>query len=77
MKGYYQKRPDNKMADRPPCGFCLHEKEPTAGAYCYNCVATIDLVMHKPNAETEFACFVAKDEEALAALKRLQEGEVV
>ena len=42
MKGFYQRRSDGQMADMPP----------------YNCIDIVDLCLHRPNAETEFANFV-------------------
>lgn len=51
MKGYT----DENGYDRSPCGTCKHKNKMTVESPCYNCVDTVDLALHKPNAETEFA----------------------
>lgn len=53
MKGYI----DENGYDRPPCGMCRHKDKLTVEAPCYNCLDVVDLALHKPNSETEFACF--------------------
>ena len=58
MKGFYQRRSDGQMADMPPCGLCLHKNKATYQSPCYNCIDIVDLCLHRPNAETEFANFV-------------------
>lgn len=62
MKGYYEKMPDGRILDRPPCGTCIHKNKMTVETPCYNCIDTIDLALHKPNAETEFAAYVREVE---------------
>lgn len=51
MKGYT----DENGKDRPPCGTCKHKNKLTVQAPCDSCIDTVDLALHKPNAETEFA----------------------
>ena len=29
----------------------------TISAPCYNCISVVDLALHKPNSETEFAAY--------------------
>lgn len=58
MKGFYQRRSDGQMADMPPCGLCLHKNKATYQSPCYDCIDIVDLCLHRPNAETEFANFV-------------------
>lgn len=58
MKGFYQRRSDGQMADMPLCGLCLHKNKATYQSPCYNCIDIVDLCLHRPNAETEFASFV-------------------
>ena len=55
MTGYYKLRDDGKYADMPPCGTCKHKDELSVGPHCYGCTDAVDLALHKPNAETEFA----------------------
>lgn len=57
MKGFYQQRPDGQMADMPACCRCKHKNKATYESPCYNCIAVVDLCLHQPNAETEFANF--------------------
>lgn len=51
MKGYT----DELEKDKPPCGTCKYKNKMTVEAPCYNCIDTVDLALHKPNSETEFA----------------------
>lgn len=44
---------DNKS----PCYMCKHKGKLTVESPCYNCIDTVDLALHKPNSETEFANF--------------------
>ena len=53
MKGYI----DAKGYDRPPCGSCKHKKRLTVEAPCCNCISLLDIALHKPNSETEFASY--------------------
>lgn len=55
MKGYYKMRSDGQMADMPPCGTCKYKNKMTVESPCYDCIDMVDLALHKPNAETEFA----------------------
>lgn len=64
MKGFYQRRSDGQMADKPPCGKCKHKDKATYESPCYNCIDIVDLCLHKPNAETEFANFESAEEES-------------
>lgn len=57
MKGRYVKMPDGRIMDKAPCDTCKHKNKMTVEAPCYNCIAIIDLALHKPNAETEFAAY--------------------
>lgn len=50
MKGYIK---DGKSY--PPCGTCKHKGKMVVEAPCYGCIDTMDLALHKPNHETEFA----------------------
>lgn len=50
MKGFIQ---DGK--DRSPCESCKYKDKMTVEAPCYGCIDTVDLALHKPNYETEFA----------------------
>lgn len=59
MKGFV----DERGIDRPACVNCKHKREMTVGARCYNCISVIDLALHKPNYETEFALFEAEGRE--------------
>lgn len=43
--------------DMSPCFFCKHRDKMTVSAPCYSCIDTLDLALHKPNAETEFSSF--------------------
>ena len=53
MKGYI----DEDGHDRPPCSTCKHRNKMTVESPCYNRIDIIDLALHKPNAETEFASY--------------------
>ena len=57
MKGYT----DENGFDRPPCKTCKYRNKMTVEAPCYTCIDTMDLALHKPNAETEFANYVKDD----------------
>lgn len=57
MKGYI----DKNGYDRPPCGTCKHRNKMTVEHPCYSCIDTMDLALHKPNAETEFANYEADE----------------
>lgn len=57
MKGYT----DKDGYDRPPCGTCKHRNKMTVEYPCYSCIGTMDLALHKPNAETEFANYEADE----------------
>ena len=57
MKGYI----DENGKDRPPCNTCKHKNKMTIEYPCYNCIDLCDLMMHKPNYETEFV-YYEKDE---------------
>lgn len=59
MKGYI----DENGKDRSPCGMCKYKDKLTVEAPCYNCIDAVDLALHKPNAETEFANFVKAGEQ--------------
>lgn len=62
MKGYT----DEFGYDRAPCRTCKHRNKMTVEAPCYNCIDIVDLALHKPNAETEFASYereVAENEQ--------------
>lgn len=72
MKGYNYKRPDGKLADCAPCRFCKHKKKMTVESPCYNCISTVDLALHKPNVETEFAYFEPESQKALEELLMFQ-----
>ena len=50
MKGYLK---DGR--DYAPCETCKNKHKLTVEAPCYNCIGTLDLALHKPNYETEFA----------------------
>ena len=50
MKGFLK---DGK--DYAPCGTCKYRGKMTVEAPCYDCIDTMDLALHKPNYETEFA----------------------
>lgn len=65
MKGFYQRRADGQMPDMAPCGLCKHKNKATYESPCYNRIDVVDLCLHRPNAETEFANFEAAKEEAV------------
>lgn len=60
MKGYI----DENGKDRPPCRKCKYEHKLTVEAPCYSCIDNVDLALHKPNYETEFANFEPEEEGA-------------
>jgi hypothetical protein len=62
VKGFYEKLPDGRIVDRPPCSRCLHRNKMTAEEPCYSCIDLMDLSLHRPNAETEFASFAPATE---------------
>ena len=43
------------------CKDCKHEKKMTVEVPCYNCISNVDLALHKPLEETEYACFEQKE----------------
>lgn len=47
--------------DCPPCGTCKYKHKMTIEAPCYNCISKVDLALHKPNNETEFANYEMRD----------------
>lgn len=51
MKGYI----DNEGYDRPACVTCKYKHKLTVEAPCYDCINNVDLALHKPNYETNFA----------------------
>lgn len=53
MKGFI----DENGIDRPACVNCKHKRKMTIETPCYNCIDTMDLVLKRPNHETEFAAF--------------------
>ena len=62
MKGFYEKLPDGRIVDRPPCSRCLYHSRMTVEEPCYSCIDLMDLSSHRPNAETEFASFTPATE---------------
>lgn len=56
MKGFLK---DGK--DYAPCGTCKYRGKMTVEAPCYDCIDTMDLALHKPNYETEFANYEKSD----------------
>ena len=58
MKGFI----DENGYDRPACVTCKHKNRMTVESPCYNCVSIMDLVLSKPNCETEFAAYEPKEE---------------
>ena len=58
MKGYI----DEHGKERSPCGPCKHKNKLTVANPCYSCIDLIDLALHKPNSETEFANYEAEIE---------------
>ena len=71
MKGYTS----HKGLDCAPCFFCKYRSKECVEAPCYNCIATIDLALHKPNAETNFSCFTPLTDSHLQVLKYEQEAQ--
>lgn len=55
MKGFV----DENGIDRPACVTCIHRGKMTVESPCYNCISSLDLALHRPNAETEFASYEA------------------
>ena len=51
MKGHI----DEFGYDRPPCAKCKHKDKMNLESPCYSCIDNVDLALHKPNCETEFA----------------------
>lgn len=51
MKGFI----DENGKDRPACVTCAHKNELTVSVWCYGCIPLVDLALHKPNHETDFA----------------------
>ena len=39
------------------CRQCKYKNKMTVEVPCYNCISNIDLALHKPDEETEYACF--------------------
>ena len=61
MKGSLIRFPDGLLADIPPCGTCKYKNKMTVESPCYNCISDVDLALHKPNADTEFANYEVGD----------------
>ena len=57
MKGYT----DENGYDRPPCNTCKYKNKMTVEAPCYSCIDNVDLALHKPNCEIEFANYEKED----------------
>lgn len=51
-----------RIVDRPPCSRCLHRNKMTVEEPCYSCIDLMDLSLHRPNVETEFASFTPATE---------------
>ena len=58
MKGFV----DELGIDRPACVKCKHKHKMTVEEPCYNCIPIVDLALHKPNHQTEFAAFEPEEE---------------
>ena len=58
MKGYI----DTKGHDKSPCESCKYKTRLTVEWPCYNCVSSLDLALHKANAETEFTSYEPQGE---------------
>lgn len=58
MKGYI----DENGVDRSPCEKCKYRDYMTVSEPCYSCISILDLALHKPNHDTEFASFSPKEE---------------
>ena len=56
MKGFFF-----FFKDYAPCGTCKYRGKMTVEAPCYDCIDTMDLALHKPNYETEFANYEKSD----------------
>ena len=56
MKGFLK---DGK--DYAHCGTCKYRGKMTVESHCYDCIDTMDLALHKPNYETEFANYEKSD----------------
>lgn len=65
MKGYI----DSFGRDCSPCKTCKHYQKMTVESPCYSCIDNVDLALHKPNCETEFANY-----EANFAERRINNG---
>lgn len=52
----------DRIVDRPPCSRCLHRNKMTVEEPCYSCIDLMDLSLHRPNVETEFASFTPATE---------------
>ena len=63
MKGFI----DQNGYDRPPCGTCKHRDQLTITAPCYNCISVVDLALHKPNYDTEFAAYEKAEDDLTEA----------
>ena len=61
MKGHYEII-NGKKVDIPSCRTCKHKSKMTVESPCYNCIDSMSLALHLPNAETEFACYEASGE---------------
>ena len=53
---------EDRIVDRPPCSRCLHRNKMTVEEPCYSCIDLMDLSLHRPNVETEFASFTPATE---------------
>lgn len=58
MKGYI----DTKGHDKSPCESCKYKTRLTVESPCYNCISSLDLALHKANAETEFTSYEPQEE---------------
>lgn len=48
---------DDNGQDRSPCCLCKHKNKMTIEVPCDNCIAIIDLALHKPCSKTTFYSF--------------------
>ena len=46
-----------ELRDVSPCYKCQYKNKLTVESPCYSCIDLLDLALHKPNSETEFANF--------------------
>lgn len=53
------------------CQMCKYKNKMTVEVPCWNCISNEDLALHKPDEETEYACF----EPAQEAQNEAQGGE--